>query len=111
MADIAAAAVEALQSDVPPARVLVQGPTEHTGDEIARAISAHLARPVRWTAISPQEYLRGVASGLGAQYAVNIGALYAGDVQIHPPDAPPAGTQHVTGTMSLEAWIPTQQWA
>jgi len=111
MADVASAAVDALLSETPPARVLVQGPAEHTGDEIARAIGAHLGRTVRWKPVSPSEYLRGVADGLGAQYAANIGALYGGGAQIEPPDPPPAGAVHLTGATSLQAWVPTQRWS
>jgi uncharacterized protein YbjT (DUF2867 family) len=110
MADIATAALDALTGAAPPGRVLVQGPAEHTGSGIAQAIGAHLGRPVQWTAISPDEYLRGVADGLGQQYAANIGALYGGHVRIDPPDAPPPGTAHITGRTSLQAWIPTQSW-
>ena len=110
MADVATAAVEALSADAPPARILVQGPGEHTGTEIAQAIGAHLGVPVRWTTVSGQEYLRGVAEGLGTQYAANIGSLYGGGVQIDPPDAPPAGTAHVTGTTSMHTWITSQAW-
>ena len=111
MTDIAAAAVAALLDDSSPGRVLVEGPAEHTGDEIARAIGVHLGRSVRWTTVRPDEYLRGVAGGLGAQYAANIGALYGGGVHVEPPDPPPAGTAHLAGPTSLLAWIPTQRWS
>jgi len=110
MADIADAATTTLTRDTPPARVVVAGPTTTTGSQIATAIARHLGRPVRWTTVSPQTYLRGVAEGLGVQYAANIGALYGPDAQVPPPDAPPAGTLHLRGPTDLTRWIPTQNW-
>lgn len=111
MADVATAAVDALLADAAPVRVLVSGPQQHTGAEIAAAIGAHLGEPVRWTTVTSEEYLRGVADGLGAQYAANIGALYGSGVVVTPPDAPPAGTTHLTGSTTLQHWIPMQKWS
>jgi len=65
---------------------------------------------VRWTQVSPEEYLRGVAGGLGEQYARNIGRLYGAAAGVPPPDAPGPGTRHVTGTTTLAGWIATQRW-
>lgn len=111
MADVAAVAVDALLDSAPPSRVLVHGPHEHTGHDIAAALGDRLDRPVRWTTVDPQEYLREVAGGLGAQYEANIAALYGGDVHVEPPDAPPAGTRQVTGSTTLHPWMAAQEWA
>lgn len=110
MADIADAATTTLTEDTPPARILVAGPATTTGSEIAAAMARHLGRPVRWTTVPPETYLRGVAEGLGVQYAANIGALYGPDAHVPPPDAPPAGTRHLTGATDLTTWIPSQNW-
>jgi hypothetical protein len=87
--DVASTIAGVLVEEDPPPRVVVHGPGKITGEEAARAISAHLGRPVRWTRVDPEEYLRGVAKGLGGQYARNIGRLYGAGVP--PPDAPGPG--------------------
>lgn len=110
MDDVASAIAEALVEDDPPPRVVVHGPGETTGEETAKAIAAHLGRPVRWTQVPPDEYLRGVAGGLGEQYARNIGRLYGAHADVPPPDAPGPEARHVTGTTTLAAWIPGQRW-
>lgn len=110
MMDVASVIVEMLVHADPAARIVVHGPSELTGDEVAAAIAAHLHRAVRWTTVAPDVYLRGVATGLGQQYAANIGALYGAGANVPPPDAPRPATQHVMGTTTLAAWIPTQRW-
>jgi uncharacterized protein YbjT (DUF2867 family) len=108
--DVASAIAGVLVEEDPPTRVVVHGPGEVTGEEAARAISAHLGRPVRWTRVDPDEYLRGVAKGLGGQYARNIGRLYGAGAGVPPPGEPGPGTRHVTGTTTLAEWIATQRW-
>jgi uncharacterized protein YbjT (DUF2867 family) len=110
MDDVASAIAEVLVKDDPPPRVIVHGPGEVTGEEAARIIESHIGRPVRWTQVSPEEYLRGVAGGLGEQYARNIGRLYGTGANVPPPAAPGPETRHVTGTTTLAEWVPTQRW-
>lgn len=110
MDDVASAIAEALVEDDPPPRVVVHGPEEITGEEAAKAIAAHIGRPVRWTRVSPEEYLRGVAEGLGGQYARNIGTLYGAGADVPPPDAPGPEARHVTGATTLTEWVPAQRW-
>jgi hypothetical protein len=110
MADIADVVVQLLNDPEPPDRVVVHGAEQVTGDQVARAVGAHLGRPVTWTPLDPQEYLSGVATGLGQQYADNIGELYGSGASVPPPDAPPPGTRHVTGTTGLTAWTRAQSW-
>ena len=110
MTDLAEAMADVLEADDPPARVVVHGPGEVTGEEVAATIAAHLDQPVRWTTISPEEYLEGVAQGLGAQYAANIGMLYGSGADITPPDPPGPETRHITGTITLEQWVQGQSW-
>jgi uncharacterized protein YbjT (DUF2867 family) len=108
--DVASVIAEALVKDDPPPRVVVHGPGQVTGEEAAKAIAAHLGRPVRWTRVSLDEYLRGVAGGLGKQYAQNIGRLYGADADVPPPDPPGPEARHVTGATTLTEWVPTQRW-
>ena len=110
MYDIASIIIELLVQDDPPSRVVVHGPGETTGERVATEVAAHLGRPVRWTTVSPDEYLRGVAKGLGAQYARNIGALYGPDASVPPPDPPGPDACHVKGSTTLEQWVPQQRW-
>ncbi len=110
MADLATAAVDALTDPAPPARIVVHGPGAVTGAEIAARVAAHLGRPVTWTPIGPEEYLRGVARGLGEQYAANIAALYGPGAAVGPPDPPPPGARHLRGATTLADWVPTQRW-
>ncbi len=111
MADLAEVMAEVLGEDTPPSRVIVRGPAEVTGEEVAATIAAHLGKPVRYATLSPEEYLRGVAQGLGAQYAANIGSLYGSAVKVTPPDAPGPDARLVTVTTTLKAWISSQHWA
>ncbi len=110
MADLASAAVDALTGTAPPAWTVVHGPAAVTGAEIAARVAAHLGRPVTWTRISPEEHLRGVATGLGERYAANIAALYGAGARVPPPDPPPSGARHVRGATALADWVPTQRW-
>lgn len=110
MQDVADAIATVLTEDAPPPRVLVSGPTEVTGNQVAAAVATHRGRPVTWTTIPQGEYLAGVATGLGRQYADNIAALYGAGVDVPPPSPAPAGTRHITGTTTLASWIPTQSW-
>ena len=111
MDDLAEVMVDVLGEEAPPARVVVHGPGEVTGEEVAATIATHLDQPVRWMTVSPEEYLRGVAKGLGAQYAANIGALYGSSVRVSPPDPPGPDARHMIGTMTLKQWIETQHWS
>ena len=110
MDDVASAIAGALVEDDPPPRVVVHGPNEITGEEAAKAIAAHIGRPVWWTRVSPEEYLRGVAGGFGGQYARNIGRLYGPGADVPPPDAPGSEARHVTGATTLTEWVPAQRW-
>ena len=110
VADLAELMVDVLGEEEPPARVVVHGPGEVTGEEVAAAIASHLDQPVRWTTVSPEEYLEGVARGLGAQYAANIGALYDSHTNVRPPDPPSLEARHITGTTALKHWVEGQSW-
>ena len=110
MADLAEVMVDVLEEEDPPARVVVYGPSEVTGGEVAATITAHLDQPVRWTTVPPEEYLKGVVQGLGAQYAANIDALYGSGADITPPDPPGPKARHITGTTTLKQWVKGQSW-
>lgn len=110
MADIATVITALLNEPRVPARVVVHGPEQVTGTGVAAAVAAHLGRPVTWTVVPSAEYLAGVAAGLGDQYAANIAALYGAGADVPPPDPPPAGTRHITGTTGLREWASAQAW-
>jgi hypothetical protein len=98
MRDVAAVIADVLAEAAPPARIIIHEPGERTGTEAAAAITSYLQRPVRWTTVAPDVYLHGVATGLGAQYAANIGALYSTGARVPSPEAPGPDTRHVVGT-------------
>jgi hypothetical protein len=84
MRDVAAVIADVLAEAAPPARIVIHEPGERTGTEAAAAITSYFQRPVRWTTVAPDVYLHGVATGLGAQYAANIGALYSTGARVFP---------------------------
>lgn len=110
MVDLAETMIDTLAEDAPPRRIVVRGPGEVTPQEVAATIGERIGRAVRYETVSAEEYLRGVAGGLGEQYAANIGALYGPGVNVPPPDAPEPTAQIVTGFTTLSSWVASQDW-
>ncbi|WP_169984535.1 SDR family oxidoreductase [Microbispora sp. H10836] len=106
--DLAEAVGEALAGAEPPARLVVTGPEEVTGDRLAAAAASAAGRPVRYLWVEPAEYARLITPVVGREAAEGIAGFYAPAAAAAPPPIP-EGWLH-RGTTTVERWAARQAW-
>lgn len=106
--DLAEAVGEALAGAEPPARLVVTGPEEVTGDRLAAAVTAAAGRPVRYLRAEPADYARLITPVVGREAAEGIAGFYAPAAAAAPPPIP-EGWLH-RGTTTVERWATRQAW-
>lgn len=103
LGDLARAAVDALESDAPPPRVVMTGPEALTGTETAVVLGRALGQPVRYRQIPFAEYASRLRENLGDPYAHALEAIYGSDAALPPPTPPPPGSVR-RGMTTLDEW-------
>ncbi|WP_182887655.1 SDR family oxidoreductase [Microbispora sp. H10885] len=106
--DLADAVGAALTGAEPPARLVVTGPEEVTGDRIAAAVASAAGRPVRYLRVEPADYARLITPVVGREAAEGIAGFYAPAAAATPPPIP-EGRLH-RGTTTVERWAARQAW-
>lgn len=108
--DVARAAVAAVQRSSL-GTLEVAGPRAVTGPEIARALSAHLGRPIAYVPIPPDAFEQALAPAVGPAAARDIALLYQWSFARPETSLFTEGTRALDlRPTSLEAWIAAQRW-
>ncbi|MEN3541118.1 hypothetical protein AAH991_38810 [Microbispora sp. ZYX-F-249] len=106
--DLAEAVGEALAAAEPPARLVVTGPEEVTGDRLAAAAASAAGRPVRYLWVEPAEYARLITPVVGREAAEGIAGFYSPAAAAAPPPIPERWLHR--GTTTVERWAARQAW-
>lgn len=110
-ADVALAAVAAVQRSSSAGTLEVGGPRAVTGPEIAHALSARLGRTISYVPIAPDAFEQALAPAVGPAAARDIALLYQWSFAQPETSLFTASTRALDLTpTSLEAWIDAQRW-